>query len=220
MFKNRKVSEMIKKKSFVKEETKEVQDPENKDNKEVEEPAEQSPGGETPETAPEGDIVTGDEQKTESTDKVSTQDNSYEEKLAEMQDRYLRLSAEFDNYRKRTLREKMELTKYASESILMKLLPFMDDFERALNNSANAKDCNAVKEGIDLIHTKFVDFLKQNGVTEVEALNCAFNFDLHDAVGKVQVEDENMKGKIVDVVLKGYFLQDKVIRHSKVIVGE
>ena len=214
---------MIKKKSFVKEETKEVQDnehSENQENKEVKEPAEQSMGGETPETLPEAENVKGDEQKTEGTDKVSTPDKSFEEKLAEMQDRYLRLSAEFDNYRKRTLREKMELTKYASENILMKLLPFMDDFERALNNSADAKDCNAVREGIDLIHTKFVDFLKQNGVTEVEALNCAFNFDLHDAVGKVQVEDENMKGKIVDVVLKGYFLQDKVIRHSKVIVGE
>jgi molecular chaperone GrpE len=214
---------MIKKKSSAKEEVAEEQEnefTENKDNREEKEPADQANDGEIPEDAPaeehEGKTVT----EAESTDKVSTADNTFEVKLAEMQDKYIRLSAEFDNYRKRTLREKMELTKYASENILLKILPFMDDFERALQNTEDAKDCVAVREGIALIHTKFVDFLKQNGVAEVEALNCAFNFDLHDAVAKVQVDDENMKGKIVDVVLKGYYLQDKVIRHSKVVVGE
>ncbi len=178
-------------------------------------------GSEVPPAGEAGDDEVG-EAKSEgpASDKVVKEEKSFEEKLAEMQDKYLRFSAEFDNYRKRTLREKMELSKYASENILLKILPFMDDFERALKNTEDAKDYSAVREGIALIHTKFVDFLKQNGVTEVEALNCAFNFDLHDAVAKVQVEDENMKGKIVDVVLKGYYLQDKVIRHSKVVVGE
>jgi molecular chaperone GrpE len=214
---------MIRKKNFAKEESDREQaneSPESKDNSELNEPAGQAQETEVTEDAP-GDESTGTTgQESASTDKVSSDDNKFEEKLAEMQDKYIRLSAEFDNYRKRTLREKMELSKYASENILLKILPFMDDFERALKNTEDAKDYSAVREGIALIHTKFVDFLKQNGVTEVEALNCAFNFDLHDAVAKVQVEDENMKGKIVDVVLKGYYLQDKVIRHSKVVVGE
>lgn len=114
----------------------------------------------------------------------------------------------------------MELTKHASESILLRILPFMDDFERALKNLEDANDYAAVKEGIHLIHTKFLDFLQQNGVTEVEALNCPFDIDLHDAVAKIHVEDNDKKGKVIEVVQKGYYLLDKVIRHSKVVVGE
>jgi len=214
---------MIRKKNSSKEESKEGQEnesPEIKDNTEIKEPADQANEAAASEDVPVDESAGQTIQESESTDKVSPDENKFQEKLAEMQDRYIRLSAEFDNYRKRTLREKMELTKYASENILLKLLPFMDDFDRALQNIEDAKDCAAVRAGIELINTKFVDFLKQNGVTEVEAQNCVFNFDLHDAVAKVQVDDENMKGKIVDVVLKGYYLQDKVIRHSKVVVGE
>lgn len=143
-----------------------------------------------------------------------------EERLAEAQDRYLRLSAEFDNYRKRTLREKIELSKYAGEELILRLLPVLDDFERAVLHMDNATDCKAMKEGIDLIYNKFGEFLKQNGVKEIEALNCQFNVDLHDAVAKISVEEENRKGLIVDVVQKGYYLQDKIIRHSKVVIGE
>lgn len=160
------------------------------------------------------------EKEPEAADKVVSSEKTLEEKLAEMQDKYIRLSAEFDNYRKRTLREKIELSKYASENILLKLLPFMDDFERALKNIEDIKDCSAVKEGIDLIHTKFLEFLKQNGVNEVEALDSPFNYDLHDAVAKVKVEDDSKKGMVVEVIQKGYYLLDKVIRHSKVVVGE
>ncbi len=159
-----------------------------------------------------------DDEKT--SDKVVTGEKSFEEKLAEMQDRYLRLSAEFDNYRKRTLREKMEISKYASEDILLKILPVMDDFERALANMETAVDCAAVKSGIDLIYGKFTDFLRQNGIREVDSLNIPFNVEVHDAVAKTPVEDESKKGMIVDVVKKGYYLQDKVIRHAKVVVGE
>ena len=153
-------------------------------------------------------------------DKVVKEELSPEEKLAVMQDRYLRLSAEFDNYRKRSLREKMELSKYASEDVLLKLLPVMDDFERALANMETATDCSAIKSGIDLIYSKLTDFLKQNEVKEIESLNCGFNVDLHDAVAKTTVEDEKMKGLIVDVLNKGYYLKDKVIRHAKVVIGE
>ena len=153
-------------------------------------------------------------------DKVVTEENKFEEKLAEMQDKYLRLSAEFDNYRKRTLREKMDISRYAGEDLLLKILPIMDDFERALKHLETSSECVPLKEGIDLIYGKFTDFLKQQGVKEIESVKSSFNVDLHEAVAKVQVDEEDKKGKIVDVVLKGYYLQDKVIRHSKVVIGE
>ncbi len=176
------------------------------------------------EIPPAGEPVTteGGEAMSEgpASDKVVKDEKSFEEKLAEMQDKYLRLSAEFDNYRKRTLREKMELAKYASEDILIKIIPVMDDFERALANMVDSADCTAVKSGIDLIYGKFTDFLRQNGIMEIESLKLPFNVDLHDAVAKTPVEDENMKGKIIDVVKKGYYLKDKIIRHAKVVVGE
>jgi molecular chaperone GrpE len=155
-----------------------------------------------------------------SPDKVIDGVRVIEEKLAEMQDRYIRLSAEFDNYRKRTLREKMELSKYAGENLLLGIIPLMDDFERALKHIDTDSDYVALKDGIELIYGKFSDFLKQNGVKEIEALNSSFNVDLQEAVAKVQVDDPDKKGKVVDIVQKGYFLQDKVLRFAKVIVGE
>lgn len=160
----------------------------------------------------EGDIL--------ATDKVLTDVSVVEEKLAEMQDKYIRLSAEFDNYRKRTLREKMDLSRYAGENLLLGIIPLMDDFERALKHMDTSTDCIALKDGIDIIYGKFSDFLKQNGIKEIESLNSNFNVDLHEAVAKVPVEEVDKKGKVVDVVLKGYYLQDKVIRFSKVVVGE
>jgi len=165
------------------------------------------------------DTVTSEPEPV-TTDKMVAELASVQEKLAEIQDKYLRLSAEFDNYRKRTLREKMDLVKYADENLLKKLVPFMDDFERALKAMETAEDSTAVKSGIDLIYSKFRDFLNQNGVKEIESVNCNFNVDLHEAVAKMPVDDEEKKGKIVDVVLKGYYLQDKVLRFSKVVVGE
>ncbi|MBG0860641.1 MAG: nucleotide exchange factor GrpE [Bacteroidales bacterium] len=153
-------------------------------------------------------------------DKVVAEEKSAEEKLAEMQDKYIRLAAEFDNYRRRTLREKIELTKYAGEDLLLKILPVMDDFERALSHLDTATDCASMRLGIDLIYGKFTEFLKQNGLKEIEALNCVFDLNLHDAVAKVAVEEEEKKGKIVDVIQKGYYLGDRIIRHSKVVVGE
>jgi molecular chaperone GrpE len=152
-------------------------------------------------------------------DKVVEEIRAVEEKLAEMQDRYIRLSAEFDNYRKRTLREKMELSKFAGEDLLLKIIPLMDDFERAMQHMDTTTDAEAMKNGIDLIYLKFSEFLKQNGIKEIESLNSNFNIDLHEAVAKTPVAEED-KGKVVDVVLKGYYLQDKVIRFAKVVVGE
>lgn len=142
------------------------------------------------------------------------------EKLAEMQDKYLRLSAEFDNYRKRTLKEKMDISKYAGEDLLKEILPVMDDFERALKHMDYSANCEGMKEGIDLIYVKLSDFLKRNGVREIESLNSNFNVDLHDAAAKIPVDEEDKKGKIVEVILKGYYLKDKVLRHSQVVIGE
>ncbi len=158
--------------------------------------------------------------KTTEADKAVAELRKTEEKLAEMQDKYLRLSAEFDNYRKRTLREKMDLSKYAAEDLFRKIIPIMDDFDRAVAHMSTATDCAAMKDGIDLIYNKFSEFLKQNGIREIESLNSSFDVDLHDAVAKVPVDDDQKKGKVVDIVQKGYYLQDKVLRHSKVVVGE
>jgi molecular chaperone GrpE len=155
-----------------------------------------------------------------SADKVVAQVRQIEEKLAEMQDRYIRLSAEFDNYRKRTLREKMEMSKYAGENLFLSIIPLMDDFDRALSHMDSTTDCNAMKDGILLIYNKFSEFFKQNGIKEIESLNTDFNVDLNEAVAKVAVDDDSKKGKVVDVVLKGYYLQDKVLRFAKVVVGE
>jgi len=162
----------------------------------------------------------------EGNDPVADSDNNaqsvrvVEEKLAEMQDKYIRLSAEFDNYRKRTLREKMDLSKYAGESLLLNLIPIIDDFDRALKHMDSATDSASLKSGIDLIYVKFSEFLKQNGVKEIEALNTNFNVDIHEAVAKIQVQEDDKKGKVVDVLQKGYYLQDKVLRFAKVVVGE
>jgi molecular chaperone GrpE len=168
-------------------------------------------------TESESDDVTDG---VDASDKVVSEKRAVEEKLAEMQDKYIRLSAEFDNYRKRTLREKMDLSKYSGEELLLKIIPFMDDFDRAIKHMDTASDCTEIKNGIDLIYNKFEDFLKQNGVKEIESLNSNFNVDLHEAVAKVHVEENDKKGKVIDVLLKGYYLQDKVLRFSKVVVGE
>ena len=159
-------------------------------------------------------------EKEQVPDKTIQEGKELMEKLAEMQDRYLRLSAEFDNYRKRTLKEKMEMSKYAGEELIRDILPVMDDFERALKHIETLGNTEGIKEGVDLIYSKLSDFLKRNGVKEIETLNGDFNVDLHDATAKVQVSEEDKKGKIVEVLLKGYYLKDKVLRHSKVVIGE
>ncbi len=141
-------------------------------------------------------------------------------KLQEMNDKYLRLTAEFDNYRRRTLKEKMELTKTAGENILIKILPVMDNFERALQSIDKSDDVAALKEGVLLIYNNFKEFMKQNGVTEIDAVNQEFDTDLHEAVTKIPAPEEDMKGKVVDCIEKGYKLNDKVMRFSKVVVGE
>lgn len=145
----------------------------------------------------------------------------YETEIMEWKDKYLRLSAEFDNYRKRTLKEKMELTRYASEEVLKNILPVVDDFEHGLKNLETANDLQAVKDGVFLIYNKFKDFLARHGVKEITLQDDKeFNTDYHEAITKIPVEDQSLSGKVVDVVQKGYLLNDKVIRYAKVVVGE
>lgn len=143
-----------------------------------------------------------------------------EKELADQKDKHLRLIAEYDNYRKRTLKEKMELAKTAGEKVITGILPVIDDFERALQHLDNASDLNAVKDGISLIYNKFINFLTQQGVKEIETINTDFNADLHEAITKVPAPSEEQKGKILDCVQKGYMLDEKVIRYPQVVVGE
>jgi len=136
----------------------------------------------------------------------------------EWKDKFIRLSAEFDNYRKRTLREKQELVAVASEGTLLKLLPVVDDFERALQS--NTTDVEGMRTGMELIYKLLIRFLQENGVTEIEALDQELNTDFHDAVTQFKVEDESKRGHVVDVLRKGYLLNGRVLRHAQVVIGE
>lgn len=142
-----------------------------------------------------------------------------EEKYGELHDKYLRLSAEFDNYRKRTLKEKTDLIKTAGDELLKKILPVLDNFERALKAMDQSTDINALKDGVVLIYNHFTDFIQQQGIKEIPAMNEPFNIDLHEAVTTIPAPSEESKGKVVDVIEKGYTLHDKVIRYAKVVVG-
>lgn len=141
-------------------------------------------------------------------------------KLLEFSDKHLRLQAEFDNYRKRTMKEKADLIKAGGESVLISILPVIDDFERALNLLKDLPDDDAGKIGTQLIYNKFADFLKVNNIKEIEAINQPFDVDMHEAITKIPAPSEEMKGKVVDVVQKGYYLNEKVIRFAKVVIGE
>jgi molecular chaperone GrpE len=144
-----------------------------------------------------------------------------EDKCNELNDKNLRLMAEFDNYRKRTIKEKADLIKTANENVLADMLTLVDDFERAKSSIDTATDIDAVKEGIELIYSKFGKFLLQNGVSEIPATQGEeFNTEFHEAVTLFPAASEDLKGKIIDCVSKGYTLNDKVIRFAKVVVGE
>jgi len=144
----------------------------------------------------------------------------WEDKYNQMNDSYLRLMAEFDNYRKRTLREKAELIKSGGEAVLTDMLPVIDDFERALNNVRNTEDITAVIQGLELIYAKFISYLSQQGVRVIETNDQVFNTELYEAIATIPAPEDAMKGKILDCIQTGYTLYDKVIRHAKVVVGE
>ncbi|MDR3268442.1 MAG: nucleotide exchange factor GrpE [Tannerella sp.] len=143
-----------------------------------------------------------------------------EMKCKEWNDSYLRLMAEFDNYRKRTLREKADLIKSGGETALTNLLPVIDDFERALNNIRQTSDLTAVVQGIELIYGKFTSYLSQQGVKPIEATGMPFDTEHFEAIATIPAPEENRKGTVLECIQTGYVLYDKVIRHAKVVVGE
>lgn len=133
---------------------------------------------------------------------------------------YLFLMAEFDNFRKRTVKEKSELIKNASEGVLKGLLPIVDDFERGLDASAKVEDASEVRKGMELIYHKLVKYLEQNGVKAIDSTGKPFDAELHEAIAMVPTPDETQKGIVIDTPTKGYTLNDKVLRHAKVVVGQ
>lgn len=175
----------------------------------------------TPETTQEQTQSTIENENTsEPTNSDAEKIEELNQKCAELSDKNLRLMAEFDNYRKRTFKEKSDLIKTAGENILSNMLPLVDDFERGLNAMQTSEDVQAIKEGVELIYTKFSAFLIQNGVKAIPTENEVFDTDLHEAITTIPAPTEELKGKIVDCVSKGYTLNEKVIRFSKVVVGE
>ncbi len=149
-------------------------------------------------------------------DEIEVLQNKYDE----LNNSYLRLHAEFDNYRKRTLKEKVEIIKAGGERVLTDIIPLVDDFERALETVQNADNKEAIVEGLELIYSKFISFLNQNGVKEMEAIGEKFDADKFEAVTTIQVEDKSQKDVVVDCIQKGYKLDEKVLRFPKVIVGK
>lgn len=176
--------------------------------------------------------ITNDQSEAATQD-ASTSDNMAEDKSAETdtvaekspeeqidwKDQYIRLQAEFDNFRKRTLREKMELIENGGRDVLKAILPILDDMQRATAASEKSDDINALREGEKLVVQKFIDTLHQNKVVEIEALDAQFDENLHEAVARFAAGEEK-SGKVIDVVERGYMLGDKVLRYAKVVVGE
>ena len=146
--------------------------------------------------------------------------NEAQQMVEEQKDKYLRLSAEFDNYRKRTLKEKAELIKNGGEKTLTAILPVLDDFERALKNMEASEETKAMKEGVELIFSKFQKILGQEGLQKIETEGQAFDTDFHEAIALIPAPNEDLKGKILDCVQTGYMLNEKVIRHAKVAVAQ
>lgn len=166
-------------------------------------------------------------EEAEVDEKVDQACDESEKKLEDLQQQldkekkeYLFLMAEFDNFRKRTLKEKSEIIKNAGENVLKGLLPIMDDFERGLKAAENSPEADSVKEGMNLIYTKLQKYLNQNGVKEIDPSDDTFDTEKHEAISVVPVPDESKKGKILDTVEKGYTINDKVLRHAKVVVGQ
>lgn len=143
-----------------------------------------------------------------------------QDKYDDLNNNHLRLHAEFDNYRKRTLKEKMEIIKAGGERVLSDMIPLIDDFERALETVQKADNKEAIVEGLELIYNKFIGFLNQNGVKEIEAIGEKFDADKFEAITTIPVQDESQKDVVVDCIQKGYKLDEKVLRFPKVIVGK
>lgn len=178
----------------------------------VQESTEQENAGEE-NVEPESTELTNEERVQKELDEAN-------EKIAMLEDRYLRQIAEFDNYRKRTMKEKAELIKNGGERTIEAILPVLDDFERALDNMAKDENAAEAMKGVELIYNKFIGILKQNGLQKIETEGADFDTDYHEAIAMVPAFEESQKGKVLDCIQSGYMLNEKVIRHAKVAVGE
>ena len=180
-----------------------------------------------PVAEPETDEADNDSKKSKKSRRQRREEEAKDKEIEELKaqveeqkDRYLRLSAEFDNYRKRTLKERSDMLKTVNGDTLSGMLPVLDDLERAMQSMEKATDVAAVREGVVLIYSKLQEFLKNKGVVEIDAMNQVFDTDLHEAITKIPAPSEDLKGKVVDVIQKGYKIDTKVIRYAKVVVGE
>ncbi|MBQ6225774.1 MAG: nucleotide exchange factor GrpE [Bacteroidaceae bacterium] len=181
---------------------------------------------ETPQNTEAEDIASNEEQSAEQSAQEEEKELTVEEQLeaanaeiASLKDQLLRKIAEFDNYRKRTIKEKTDLILNGGEKTIITILPVIDDFERALKNMKNADDVNAVLEGVELIYKKFIDILGKQGVSIIDTKEADFDVDLHEAVAQLPAPTPELKGKVMDCTLTGYKLNEKVIRHAQVVVG-
>lgn len=162
------------------------------------------------------------QENSKDTENMSEPNNNFDltEKLEKEKDRYIRLFAEFDNYKKRVIKERQDLLKYSDKDILESLLPVLDDFDRAITELEKKEDDLSVLEGVKLIYNKLFNTLKDRGLTVIDVkAGDDFNIDYHEAITQVPSPDESLKGKIIDVVQKGYLLHEKVIRYAKVVIG-
>jgi molecular chaperone GrpE len=150
----------------------------------------------------------------------NTEKSAIKEINIDFKDKYIRLYSEFENYRKRTAKEKIDIITNSSEKVLKEILPVLDDFERAISNNKNVNEASAIKEGIELIHNKFYKILTNQGLTPMKSIEKDFDPDIHEAITKIPAPKDKMKGKVIDVIEKGYTLNEKVIRFAKVVVGE
>ena len=179
-----------------------------------------------PEEMEQQEVTNLQDNQSEKAEETAAQDNvaddlaALQQKYEELNDTHLRLRAEFDNYRKRTMREKADLIKMGGEGALKNLLPVIDDFERALQNIPTTEEVKALREGVELIYTKFINYLGQQGVKAIEAVGKPFDTEEFEAIATIPAPHPDLKGKVIDCVQTGYVLYDKVLRHARVVVGE
>ena len=210
----------MKAKSFYKNNKHNNMNPKEKENNQEEELKTQATPNECDEETVGQETSQENEAPLTEEEKLAQELEKANEQIEEQKDKYLRLSAEFDNYRKRTMKEKAELILNGGEKSISSILPIVDDFECALKNMETATDVAAVKEGVELIYNKFMSVLGQNGVKVIETKEQPLDTDYHEAIAVIPAPNEALKGKILDCVQTGYILNDKVIRHAKVVVGE
>ena len=194
-------------------------DTKNMENKAEEQVTNEQTTAEQTNAAEQGGAESGaEETNAEATPEVSVEEKLRQENAA-LNDKYLRLFAEFDNYKRRTQKERVELLQTAGKDVIVSLLTILDDFDRANKAAETAVEVGPIKEGVQLVHNKLIGLLSQKGLKVMESINTPFDTDLHEAITKVPAPSDELKDKVIDELEKGYTLNDKVIRFAKVVVG-